>query len=128
MRKSRQEDDSPALLLIDAQEEATAQPTRAQEEAKEARGFSNDLLYWRTRAENRELVGTYENVQSCLLALRDIAKMTKKQKPIEDMKTPGYSLPHTEDGGYDVEETKGLLSQIRERALLTLKAIEETET
>lgn len=90
---------------------------------------SEDVLYWKTRALNRELLGAYDNLQSCLLALRDVAKMAKKQKIDVDpevMKQSGYALPVTDDGGYNVEETDALLRSIRERALLTIKAIEET--
>lgn len=111
---------SSLLRLIEDEEVEFAPPVETTEPKKgkerDAKALQNDFLYWKSRAENRELVGTYDNVQSCLLALRDVIKLTK-EATVKDREGEKIDL--------FPEDAMKLLSRIRERASVTVRAIEE---
>jgi hypothetical protein len=75
-----------------------------------------DVLYWKTRAESRKMLATYDNVQSCLLALRAIANLA--EATVRDGEKQ-RQLSH--------EEALERLAAIQSRASTTCLAIETTE-
>lgn len=108
MNRKKATEDTPALTLVDFEEEhapAEHQPQKEDDE-KEVKAFRNDALYWKSRALAAESLGVKDNVTSALVAFKAIVRMCKED--------------------YSEEGADALLLRIRTRAGMTVQAIEAT--